>query len=163
VFRSLAGFAGSADAIPRVSAIERRGVEMNLKPRLPLAPLQPLFRQVYSARPRHVHANVFRRNEEVGKSSHGPMDHWNLRQVVCFERLWETRGSRLPLRGVIRLRIGIGSLWNLDGPRRRHPTARGRRAVSAKVPLIRKKRGCYAQGFDLCFHFANIRRTIWTT
>jgi orotate phosphoribosyltransferase-like protein len=29
--------------------------------------------------------------------------------------LWETRGSRLPLRGVIRLGIGIGSLWNLDG------------------------------------------------
>ena len=76
----------------------------------------------------------------------------NLRPVVRPERLWETRGSRLPLRGVIRLWIGIGSLWNLDGPRRRSPTGRGPRAVSAEVPLIRKKRGYYAQGVDLCFH-----------
>jgi hypothetical protein len=27
-------------------------------------------------------------------------------------------GSRLPLRGMIRLRVGINSLWNLDWPRR---------------------------------------------
>ena len=37
MFRGLAGFLGSPAAIPRVSAIERRGVEMNLKPTLPLA------------------------------------------------------------------------------------------------------------------------------
>ena len=40
----------------------------------------------------------------------------NLRQVVRPERLWETRGSRLPLRSVFRLWIGIGTLWNLDRP-----------------------------------------------
>jgi hypothetical protein len=40
---------------------------------------------------------------------------WLCGQVVCPERLRETRGSRLPLRGVIRLWIGIGSLGNLDG------------------------------------------------
>jgi hypothetical protein len=68
------------------------------------------------------------------------------------ERLWETHGFRLPLRGVIRLWIGLGSLWNLDGPRRRRPAGRGRRAVSAEVSLIGKKRGYDAQGFDLCFH-----------
>ncbi len=45
------------------------------------------------------------------------MDHVNLRQVVRLERLPETRGSRLPLRRVFRLWIGIGSLWNLDGLR----------------------------------------------
>ena len=45
------------------------------------------------------------------------IDHVNLRQVVRPGRLWETRGSRLPLRGVIRLWIGIGSLGHLDGPR----------------------------------------------
>jgi hypothetical protein len=33
------------------------------------------------------------------------MDHVNLWQVVRLERLWETRGSRLPLRGVIGLWI----------------------------------------------------------
>jgi hypothetical protein len=33
------------------------------------------------------------------------MDHVNLRQVVRPERLWGIRGSRLPLRGVIRLGI----------------------------------------------------------
>ena len=32
------------------------------------------------------------------------------------EQLWETRGSSLPLHGVIGLWIGIGSLWNLDRP-----------------------------------------------
>jgi hypothetical protein len=72
------------------------------------------------------------------------MDHVNLRQVVHPERLWESRGSRLPLRGVIRLWIAIGSLQNLDGPRRRSPTGRGLRAVSAGVPLIRKERGYYS-------------------
>ena len=40
----------------------------------------------------------------------------NLRQVVGPEQLWETRGSSLPLHGVIGLWIGIGSLWNLDRP-----------------------------------------------
>jgi hypothetical protein len=53
------------------------------------------------------------------------------------------------------LRIGIGSLWNLDGSRRRSPTGRGPRAVHAEIPVIRKERGYYAQSFDLCFHFAN--------
>jgi hypothetical protein len=62
-------------------------------------------------------------------------DYVNLRQVGRPKRLWETRGSRLPLRGVIRLSIGIGSVRNLDGPRRRGPTGRGPRAVSAEVPL----------------------------
>jgi hypothetical protein len=38
------------------------------------------------------------------------MDHVNLQQVVRPEQLWETGGSRLPLRGVIRLGIGLGSL-----------------------------------------------------
>ena len=61
---------------------------------------------------------------------HSPCD---LRQVVRLERLWETRGSRLPLRGVIRLWIAIGSLWNLDRPRQRSPTGRGPRAVSAEA------------------------------
>jgi hypothetical protein len=36
MFRGLAGFPGSAAAIPRVSAIDRRGVKMNLKSSLPL-------------------------------------------------------------------------------------------------------------------------------
>jgi hypothetical protein len=72
-------------------------------------------------------------DEHVYKNSHVFIDHVNLRQVVCAERLWETRGSRLPLRGVIGLWIGVGSLWNLDGPRR-SPTGRGRRAVSAGSP-----------------------------
>jgi hypothetical protein len=76
----------------------------------------------------------------------------NLRPVVRPERLWETRGSRLPLRRVFRLWIGIGSFWNMDGPRRRSPTGRGRCGVNAEVPLIRKERGYYAQGFDLRFH-----------
>src|SRR5450755_5067627 len=70
-------------------------------------------------------------------SSQAFMDHVNLRQVVRPERLWETRGSRLPLRGVIRLRIGIGSLWNLELTWWCSPTGRGRRAVNAEVPLIR--------------------------
>lgn len=72
------------------------------------------------------------------------MDHVNLRQVVRPRGLWETRSSRLPLRGVIRLWIGIGCPWNLDGPWRRRPTGRGRGAVSAAVSLIRQKRGGYA-------------------
>ena len=46
-------------------------------------------------------------------------------------------------------RIAIGSLGNLDGPRRGPPTGRGPGAVSGEVALIRKKRGCYSQGFDL--------------
>ena len=58
--------------------------------------------------------------------------------------------------GVIRLWIGIGSLGNLDGPRRRSPTGRGPRAVSAEVSLIRKERGYYAQGFDLRFHLRQL-------
>jgi hypothetical protein len=62
-------------------------------------------------------------------------DYVNLRQVGRPKRLWETRGSRLPLRGVIRLWIGIGSVRNLDGPRRRGPSGRGPRAVSTEVPL----------------------------
>ena len=77
-------------------------------------------------------------------------------QAVRLERLWETRGSRLPLRGVIRLWIAIGSLWNLDRPRQRSPTGRGPRAVSAEVCLIRKKRGYYAQGFDLRFRLRQL-------
>jgi hypothetical protein len=61
------------------------------------------------------------------------MEHVNLRQVVRPERLWEARGSRLPLRGVIRLRIGIGSLGNLDGPRRRRPAGRNRQICIAGI------------------------------
>jgi hypothetical protein len=71
------------------------------------------------------------------------IDHVNLRQVVRPERLWETRGSRLPLRGVIRLWISVGSLLE-HRPRRRSPTGRGPRAVSAEVSLIRKERGYYS-------------------
>jgi hypothetical protein len=97
-------------------------------------------------------ADVFRRDQQVHKGSHGLVDHGNLRQVVRPERLWKTRGSGLPVRGMIRLWIGIGCPWNLDRPRRRSPTGRGRRAVSAEVPLIRKKRTYYAQGLDLRFH-----------
>jgi len=66
-----------------------------------------------------------------------------------------TRGSRLPLGGVLRLWIGIGSLWNLDGARR-IPAGRGRRVVSARVPLIRKEWRCYAQGFDLRLTLHNV-------
>ena len=58
------------------------------------------------------------------------VDVSNLRNNLV-EQLWGTRGSRLPLRGVIRLWIAIGSLWNLDRPRQRSPTGRGSRAVSA--------------------------------
>jgi hypothetical protein len=53
---------------------------------------------------------------------------------------------------VIGLWIGIGSLWNLEGPWRRSPAGRWSGVVSAQVPLIRKKRGYDAQGFDLRFH-----------
>src|SRR5882672_4992642 len=42
-------------------------------------------------------------------------DYVNLRQVGRPKRLWETRGSRLPLRGVIRLWIDIGSVRSLMG------------------------------------------------
>jgi hypothetical protein len=84
------------------------------------------------------------------------IDHVNLRQVVRPERLWETRGSGLPLRGVIGLWIAIGSLLNLDRPRRRGPSGRGPRAVSAAVSLIRKKRGYYGQGFDLRFRLRQL-------
>lgn len=62
-----------------------------------------------------VHAKLFRHDEEVHNSSHGPMGRGNLRQVAGPERLWETHGAGLPLRGVIRLWIGLGSLWNLNG------------------------------------------------
>src|SRR5450631_62353 len=67
------------------------------------------------------------------------------------ERLRETRGSRLPLRRVLRLWIGIGSLWNLGGPRRRRPAGRNRQILIAGIAVIRQKRGYYDQGFDLCF------------
>ena len=43
------------------------------------------------------------------KAARAFIDRVNLRQVVRPERLWETGGSRLPLRGVIRLWIGTGS------------------------------------------------------
>ena len=68
------------------------------------------------------------------------------------DRLRETRGPRLPLRRVFRLWIGIGSLWNLDGPRRSSPPGRGCVLLASRSPLIRKERGNHAQGFDLCFH-----------
>jgi hypothetical protein len=84
------------------------------------------------------------------------IDHVTLRQVVHPEQLWETRGPSLPLRGVMRLWIGIGSLWNLDGSRRRSPTGRGPRAVHAEIPLIRKERGYYTQGFDLRFNLRQL-------
>ena len=61
--------------------------------------------------------------------NHGHTDPCDLRQVARLEQLWEARGSRLPLRGLVRLWIGIGALWNLNGPRR-SPTGRGPRAVS---------------------------------
>src|SRR6185369_2096230 len=70
--------------------------------------------------------------------------------------LWETRGSRLPLRRVFRLWIGIGSLGNLDGPRRRRPTGCGRQIFTAGIAVIRQKRGYYAQGFDLRFHLRQL-------
>jgi hypothetical protein len=66
------------------------------------------------------------------------MDYVALWQVVCPEQLRETRGFRLPLRGVIRLWIGIGSLLNLDGPWRRNPTGRGRRTVRFEGALIQR-------------------------
>jgi hypothetical protein len=66
--------------------------------------------------------------------------------------LWETHGSRLPLRGVIRSWIGIGSLGNLDGTRRRSPSGCNRQIFIAGIAVIRQKRGYYAQGFDLRFH-----------
>jgi hypothetical protein len=59
------------------------------------------------------------------------------------EQLWETRGSRLPLPGVFRLWIGIGSLGNLDGPRRR-PAGRNRQIFIVGIAVIRKERGYYA-------------------
>jgi hypothetical protein len=86
-------------------------------------------------------------------------DDGDLRQVVRPERYGKPAVFRIPLWGVIRLRIGFGCPWNLDRPRRRSPTGRGRRAVGAEVPLIRKKRGCDAQGFDLCFHLRQLRPT----
>jgi hypothetical protein len=61
------------------------------------------------------------------------MGHGNLRQVVRPERLLETRGSRLPLRGVIRLRIGIGSLWGLDGLLREY--ANRKNVIVLGIPL----------------------------
>jgi len=42
-------------------------------------------------------------------------DYVNLRQVGRPKRLWETRGSRLPLRGGVRLWIDIGSVRSLMG------------------------------------------------
>jgi hypothetical protein len=81
------------------------------------------------------------------------MDHVNLRHVVRPEQLWETCGSRLPLRGAIRLWIGIDSLWNLHGSRR-IPAGRGRRAVSARIPLIRKERGYYVSSLRKKSHLS---------
>jgi hypothetical protein len=65
-------------------------------------------------------------SDAMKKFTKQPRPYWTVGSAagVCPERLWETRGSRLPLRGVIRLRIGLGSLWNLDGPWRRRPTGR---------------------------------------
>ena len=83
------------------------------------------------------------------------IDHVNLRQVVRPDLLWETRGSRLPLRGVIGLWIDTSSLRNLDRPRQRTPTGRGPRAVSAAVSLIRKKRGSMPRASTSAFAFDN--------
>jgi hypothetical protein len=58
-------------------------------------------------------------------------------QIVCSERYGKLAVLVFQLRRVFRLWIGIGSLWNLDGSRRRSPTGRGPRAVSGEVPLIR--------------------------
>src|ERR1700693_5035430 len=57
--------------------------------------------------------------------------------------LGEGRGSFFPLRGVLRLRIGVRRLGNLERPRRRDPTGRGwgRPAV---FPVLREPRARYA-------------------
>ena len=100
-------------------------------------------------------AGAFERHVLHFGSLENGVDVSNLRNNLV-EQLWETRGSRLPLRGVIGLWIGSGSLWNLDRPRQRSPTGRGPRAVSAAVSLIRKKRGYYGQGFDLRFRLRQL-------
>src|SRR5882724_10851872 len=77
-------------------------------------------------------AGAFERHVLHFGSLENGVDVTNLRNNLV-EQLWETRGSRLPLRGVIGLWIAIGSLWNLDRPRQRSPTGRGSRAARARI------------------------------
>ena len=62
------------------------------------------------------------------------------------EWLGKARGSFFPLRGVLRLRIGVRCLRNLEGPRRRGPTRRNWCGTIA-VTVIREERCCNAQRF----------------